>query len=72
MRRCNLKSAFAIILLVVSFACFLYVNTATIAETSAVQTNLTVRNTPVKETKMPDLKIITSIVDLVGRFMTAK
>jgi hypothetical protein len=72
MRRSNSKSVFAILLLVVSFACFLYVNTATIAETNTVQTNLTVVNNPVKETKMPDLKIITYVFDLIGRFMTAK
>jgi hypothetical protein len=68
MRRYNVKSSFTIILLVVSFTCFLYVNTATIAETN----NLTVSNTTVKETKMPDLVIITSVVDLISRFMTAK
>ena len=72
MRVSNLKPVFVIAILVVSFNCFIYVNTAPTADVSMSQTTLKVENVPVKETRMPDLKLVKSVVDLIGKFMTAK
>jgi hypothetical protein len=72
MRVNTIKSAFAAILLVFSFVCFIYVNTATVTEPATAQTNLELNKVAAKDTRMPDLKLVKSVVDLIGKFMTAK
>jgi hypothetical protein len=72
MRVNTIKSAFASILLVFSVVCFIYVNTATVTEPTTAQTNLELNKVAAKDTRMPDLKLVKSVVGLISKFMTAK
>ena len=72
MRVNNMKSAFAIAILMVSLTCFIYVNTASRVETPHTLMTIKVNNAPVKQTTMPDLTLVKTVVDLIGKFITAK
>lgn len=74
MKNKTIKSALFSSIILISATCFIYVNVAT---TSGNKTNLnepavSIENTVVKDSKMPDLKLIKSVVDILGKFTTAK
>jgi hypothetical protein len=72
MRVITVKSVFVLMLIVLSALCFIYVNTANVIEPTMTQANLKVENKAVQDTRMPDLKLIKSVMDVIGKFMTAK
>ena len=58
MNKSPLRFAFFAAIMIVSASCFIYVNAYSTSETSNAVKTLTVENTPVKDTKMPDLKLV--------------
>ena len=72
MNKSPLRSAFFAAIMIVSASCFVYVNAHSTSETANAVKTLTVQTTPVKDTKMPDLKLVKSVMDFIGKFVTAK
>ena len=74
MKNKTIKSALFSSIILMSAVCFIYVN---VAATSGNKTSLnnpavSIENAVVKDSKMPDLKFIKSVIDILGKFITAQ
>ncbi len=74
MKNKTIKSALFSSIILISAVCFIYVN---VVATSGNKTSLNepavgIENAVLEDSKMPDLKLIKSVVDILGKFTTAK
>ncbi len=74
MKNKTIKSALFSSMILISAVCFIYVNVAATSgnKNSNNEPAVSIENAVVKDSKMPDLKLIKSIVDILGKFTTAK
>ncbi len=74
MKNKTIKSALFSSIILISAVCFLYVNLATTSgdKLDVAEPAVNIENVTVKDSKMPDLKLIKSVVDILGKFTTAK
>jgi hypothetical protein len=69
----KIKSVLWASLFIVSASCFLYVNTAIEPASSAFNTKDAVEQAKhLKDTRTPDLKLVSGVVELIAKFITAK
>ena len=74
MKNKTIKSALFSSIILISAACFIYVNLATTSgnKLNGAEPTVSIENVTVKDSKMPDLKLIKSVIDILGKFTTAK
>lgn len=72
MKRINTKSTLLTAICIVSLYCFVSVNTTAPNYTTMPSINKGVEVTEIKESKMPDLMFIKSIVTVLSKFTTAQ
>lgn len=74
MKNKTIKSALFSSMILISAACFIYVNVAATSgnKNCLNEPAVSIENTVVKDSKMPDLKLIKSVIDILGKFTTAK
>lgn len=75
MKNKNIKSILFSLILLMSVVSFIHVNmTETSGETKSFSERTThdMENVSVKDSKMPDLKLVKSIINILGKFTTAK
>ena len=74
MKNKTIKFALFSSIILMSAVCFIYVNSAATSgsKTSLNDPAVSIENTVVKDSKMPDLKLIKSVIDILGKFTTAK
>jgi hypothetical protein len=73
MKNSKLKSAFGASLFIISLSCFLYVNTALDTSQGAFNAKQAVEQAnQLKDTRTPDLKLVSGIIEVIAKFITAK
>jgi hypothetical protein len=76
MKNKSLKSAFFASLMLLSFTCFVYVNTTPIERALSVetitQTSKSDEEKTEKNSKMPDLALVKSVLTIFQKFLPAK
>ena len=74
MKNKTIKSALFSSIILISAVCFIYVNVAVTSANKAGlnEPTVSIENAVVKDSKMPDLKLIKSVIDILGKFTTAK
>ena len=72
MKKSIIKSALFATILLVSAFCFIYVNNVGTIATAARVSDINVEQPNVKNTKMPDIKLVKTVLDVIGKFITAK
>ena len=74
MKNKTIKSALLSSMILISAVCFIYVNVAATSgnKTCVNEPAVSIENAVVKDSKMPDLKLIKSVIDILGKFTTAK
>ncbi len=73
MKNGKLKSALWASLFMVSASCFLYVNTAIDSPHNAFNAKGAVEQAnQLKDARTPDLKLVSGIVEVIAKFITAK
>ncbi len=58
-------------IVIMSIFCFISVNLTTPSESKIVNIDTSVNNAEVRESKLPDLKLIKTVVEILGKFTTA-
>ena len=76
MKSKSLKSTFFALLILVSFTCFIYVNTTPIERALSVETithtSKSDEEKAEKNSKMPDLALVKSVLTIFQKFLPAK
>ena len=71
MKSKNIKYLLLSTVIIASIFCFASINLTSSSETPIVNIEASVQSVEVKQSKLPDLKLIKSIVEIVGKFTTA-
>lgn len=75
MKKTNFKTTLFPFLLLMSAFCFVYVNTSTIATESTATTmlpNSEINTTQVQDSKLPDMKILQTVINLLTKYTNDK
>lgn len=70
MKSKNTKYLLLFTVIIASIFCFASINLTNPSETPLVNIEASVQNAEVKESKLPDLKLIKSVVEILGKFTT--